>query len=133
MSQTKAWFGLAPDGTDSELGTFDLIVAGTIGGTGAVTQIRGAGFVTLTRVSAGLYRITFDAGPVYALVHADAQVQLLAATTGGVVGNVTTDSSTSTSAPLVEVTYYADNTTATDPASGNVITIRLKLKLWGNP
>ena len=130
---TKAWFGLAPDGTDSSYGTFDIVVAGTIGAAGAVTQTLGTGFVTLTRVSAGLYNIAFDAGPVYALLHGDAQVQLLSATTGGVVGNITTDSSTNTTTPAVQVTYYADNTTATDPASGNVITIRFKLKLWGNP
>jgi hypothetical protein len=130
MSQTTVWRGTM-DQQSGQQAMFEVVVAATIGASGAPTQTHGAEFVTLTRTSAGLYNLAFIAGAVYACMYCAPTVNLLAATTGGVLGNMTTDSSTSTSAPGVAVTYYADNTTATDPANGNSISILLKLKLWG--
>lgn len=131
MVAMPSWLsGGYSDGLQTVRGTVRCAISVAIGSTGAPTLVDGVGFVTVTRVSAGLYRFALVAGRVNRILKATPTVDLVAATTGGVWAAKTTDSGTSNTAPLFEVTCYAaGGVTATDPASGNTLTVDLQVAM----
>lgn len=131
MVAIPTWMsGAYADGLDTHRATVRCHVNIDIGATGAPTLRNATGRITITRVSAGLYRLAFASGTVKSLQSCKPGINLVAATTGGVWAAMTADNSTSTSAPGVDVTCYnAGGVTATDPANGNSMTVDLVLGL----
>lgn len=118
------------DSLDTHRATVRCHVNIDIGATGAPTLRNATGRITVTRVSAGLYRLAFASGRVASLQSCNPNVNLVAATTGGVAAAMTADNSTSNTAPGVDVTCYAvGGVTATDPANGNSLTVDFVLGL----
>jgi hypothetical protein len=122
--------GLNMDAAAYETGIVNLDLKFTVGSTGAITAVKTKG-VTVTRVSAGLYRFTLNNSFTTSLSIIPRIEGHAPTTTDGYDGYVTTNSVSSTTAPLFEVTFYPKGTsvTATDPASGVVMTCFCRFKL----
>lgn len=133
MVAIPSWIsGGNADTLDIARGKVRAAITFDVGAAGAPTlrtgQGQGTGYVTVTRVSAGLYKLAFDAGRVSRLYACVPVVNLVAATTGGVWAAPVEDDSAGNSTPNVNVTCYAvGGVVATDPASGNSVTVLLEL------
>ncbi len=103
----------------------------TIGGTGAPTLSRGKGIASVTRNSAGQYKLTLQDAYVLLL---DAHVTILDTNSSdpssvGCLGRVKSQDVANVTAPTVTMQMFAsDDGAAADPASGAVLLIKLELK-----
>jgi hypothetical protein len=122
--------GYNMDQNNAEAGVYVLDLVATIGGTGAITAVKTKG-VTMSRVSPGLYRFTLSKSFTSTLSIIPRITGHAPTTTDGYDGYLTTDSSSSTTNPLFEITFYPKGTsvTATDPASGVGMTVTCRFKL----
>lgn len=124
---------------ESGVTEFDWVF--TIGATGALTaetSYSGSnstltrGLKSVTRSTNGTYSFALNGAYVGTTnLSVIAHIQGTYTTTDGWICEVTTDSTTSTTAPLFVVTLYPSNgssTTATDPKSGNRLHIFIRLK-----
>lgn len=118
------------DSLDTAIASVRCPITVDIGATGAPTLRNGTGRVTVTRVSAGLYRFALASGRVARLLKCIPVINNIAAAavTDGNDAKMTLDSVTSNTAPLFEVTcYQSGNLTAADPKSGSSLTVDLVL------
>lgn len=104
----------------------DLFAKISIGAAGAPTLTWGTGIKSVTRNSAGNYSIALQDNYA-ALIDAEAKFIVSGAAPAAPVVVVDTDSSSSASAPLVKIVCYS-GATATDPASGEKILLKLCLR-----
>ena len=124
--------GLFMDQENFEAGVIVLDLVATIGGTGAIPAgSQDEGRVTMSRVSAGLYRFTLNHSYTKSLSIVPRIEGAAPTTTDGFDGYVLTNSVASTTAPLFEITFYPKGTsvTATDPASGVTMTVTCRFKV----
>lgn len=106
----------------------DLYLKVSIGATGAPTIVLGKGITSITRNSAGKYTILLK-GNANKLM--DVSCMPLIASAGAAAPMVVVDSeqvANVTTPQLVLQMRAIDNTTATDPASGEVLMIKITLR-----
>lgn len=109
-----------------EYNVVDLFAVITIGGTGAPTLTIGGGIASVSRTSAGLYVITLS--DTYAkLLHV--ATQAVSSTSAQAAPMCTVVSETVATNKTITLQYRAiDNSTATDPASGEILLVKIALR-----
>lgn len=106
----------------------DLYLKVSIGATGAPTIVLGKGITSITRNSAGNYTILLK-GNANKLMDMSCSQIVAAAGAAAPMVVVASEQVSSTSAPSLILQMRAiDNTTATDPASGEVLMIKITLR-----
>lgn len=109
-----------------EYNVVDLFAVVTIGGTGAPTLTIGGGITSISRTSAGLYVITLT-DQYNKLLHVSNQA--VTSTSAQAAPLMTVVSETVATTKIITIQFRAiDNTTATDPASGEVLLIKISLR-----
>lgn len=98
----------------------------TIGGTGAPTLTIGKGIASVSRTSAGLYAITLQDKSAKLL---DVSQSIISGSSAPAAPCFNIVSETVATTKIVTVQYRAiDNSTATDPASGEVLLIKIAVR-----
>ncbi len=102
----------------------------TIGATGAPTLTIGKGITSISRTSAGLYVITLQDTSAK-LLEVSQSIISGASAAAAPMFNVVSEAVATTG--LITVQYRAiDNSTATDPASGEVLLLRISVRNASN-
>lgn len=109
-----------------EFNVVDLYAVVTIGATGAPTLTIGGGITSISRTSAGLYVLTLT--DIYNKL-LDVTMQSISGSSAQAAPCMTVVSETVASTKLVTVQCRAiDNSTATDPANGEILLIKLTMR-----